>query len=172
MRTDFPFNLATSLGYDHSVLGQTVIMTAGENLAFGDVCYLKSDGKLWKTDADAIATMPGRFMAAATITANNTGLFLRKGYARDDTWNWTIGGLLYVDTVTAGGMTQTPPSGSLDQVQVVGLALTADIAEFDPSHIVADPANQDFSNLPLLVDPHVAGKAFLDENGKVTVSAG
>ena len=34
-----------------------------------------------------------------------------------------------------------------------------------------DPANLDFSNLPT-ADPHVAGKAFIDENGKVTVSAG
>ena len=34
-----------------------------------------------------------------------------------------------------------------------------------------DPAAFDFSTLPL-ADPHVAGKAFIDATGHVTVSAG
>jgi hypothetical protein len=36
---------------------------------------------------------------------------------------------------------------------------------------IPDPVNMDFSSLPL-ADPHVAGKAFIDANGKVTISSG
>ncbi len=35
----------------------------------------------------------------------------------------------------------------------------------------SDPEDMDFSGLPLS-DPHVAGKAFLDENAKITISNG
>lgn len=39
--------------------------TAGENLVSKNICYRKLDGKLWKAQADAAATMPGMALAAA-----------------------------------------------------------------------------------------------------------
>ena len=125
---------------DTTANGEKVTETAGENLAFGDVCYLKSDGKYWKTDADAAATMPGTLMALGTINADASGSFLRSGYARNDAWNWTVGGLLYADTATAGGLTQTAPSGTGDQVQVIGVARSADIVDFRPSLVLVEVA--------------------------------
>jgi len=54
------------------------------------------------------------------------------GLVRDDTWDWTVGGIIYAST-DAGGLTPTAPSGSADIVQVVGVAYHADKMIFDPS---------------------------------------
>ena len=70
-----------------------------------------------------------------SLAADASGKFLRRGFYRDDTWNWTPGGLIYLSITGTGGntLTQTPPSGSLETVQVLGNALTADIIDFDPN---------------------------------------
>jgi hypothetical protein len=106
-------------------------MTAGEGVAFGDVCYFKSDGKMWKADADAIASGYTIGMADATINADASGVFLLIGIARDDTWAWTVGGAIYLST-TAGALTQTAPSGADDVVCVLGIATHADRMYFNP----------------------------------------
>jgi hypothetical protein len=116
---------------DHSVSGIKATFTAGENLAFGDVCYLKSDGKMWKADADAAATMPVVAMAAESISADASGEFLLFGFARDDSWSWTVGGEVYAST-TAGGLTQTAPTGVGDFIQPVGLAVSSSVVHFAP----------------------------------------
>lgn len=117
---------------DHNVVGLKSQYTAGENLVFGNFCYLKSDGKMWKADADASTTMPCLAMAAATITADDAGDFLEWGWARDDSWSWTVGSNLYVST-TAGALTHTAPSSNGDQVQFVGIATHADRIRFNPT---------------------------------------
>ncbi len=118
---------------DHGWSGFTCLGTAGENLTFGELCYFKSDGKWWKTDADAAATTDGHLaLATASISADSSGTFLLIGFIRDDTWAWaTIGGNLYVST-DPGAMTQTEPSATGDQVRKVGVAHTADITWFCP----------------------------------------
>ena len=123
-----------ALTTDQTASGDIITATAGENVAFGNVCYLKSDGKFWKTDADAEATSKGLLvMAIATIAGDASGLFLKTGLARDDAWNWTVGAELFLDTATAGGMTATAPSGSTDIVRLVGYGKGADYVEFKPS---------------------------------------
>jgi hypothetical protein len=117
---------------DHSASGVTLSATAGETVALGDVCYLKSDGKFWKADADAQATADGMLaMATAAISADATGVFLLQGLYRDDTWTWTVGGKLYVGA-TAGNPTQTAPSTTGQIQRIVGYALSADVAYFGP----------------------------------------
>jgi hypothetical protein len=123
-----------ALGTDLTSSGIIVTMTAHASLAFGDVCFVNSDGECAKTDADAAATMPVVAMAIATIEADAAGLFLLVGIARNDAWNWTPGAALYADTATAGGLTATAPSGTTDCVQIVGRALTADIIMFKPDN--------------------------------------
>lgn len=115
-----------------TVSGITIILTAGENLAFGDNVYIKSDGKVWKSNATTAALIPTVGMAAAAITANNTGNILLDGTATNSSWTWTIGGLLYAST-TSGAMTQTQPSNTDNVIQVVGRALTATTVLFNPS---------------------------------------
>ena len=117
---------------DHKVSGSTVTLTAGENVAFGDVCYFKSDGKAWKADASAISTAPATYLAAAVISADAAGVFLRDGFARDDTWSWTVGGKIYLSE-TAGAFTQTAPTTASSVTQVLGVATHADRIDFRPS---------------------------------------
>lgn len=121
---------------DHTYTGFDATMVAGENLVFGQLVYYKSDTKFWKADADAEATTKGLLAVAAdTISADASGKFILPGsFIRDDTWNWTIGGLIYVscDPTTTGGFTQTAPSASADCVRIVGYAVTADVMWFEP----------------------------------------
>ena len=103
----------------------------GESVAFPNLLYLKSDGKWWKADADAAATMPGLRMALESKSADQACSMLVHGRVRDDDWNWTVGGLIYAST-DAGGFTQTAPSGTTDIVQIVGIAYHADKMIFNP----------------------------------------
>jgi hypothetical protein len=86
---------------------------------------------MWKTDADAITTMPAIAMALASISAEATGSFLILGIVRNDAWEWTVGGNIYIST-DVGALTQTAPSGSGDVVQIVGIATHADRMFFNP----------------------------------------
>ena len=115
---------------DHTATGTIVTLIAGEALVFGDACYFKSDGKMWKVNADVIATSTGLLaVALATIAAEAAGSFLMEGYIRDDTWAWTVGGGIYLST-TLGGLTQTAPTGADDVVRLAGIAISADVMLF------------------------------------------
>ena len=117
---------------DHTYSGDVITATAGESLAIGDVCYFKSGGKFWKMDAGAAATTKGMCaMATATISADASGVFLLKGLIRDDTWTWTVAAELWV-SCTPGNPTETQPSGSGDQVRLIGYAKSADYIWFEP----------------------------------------
>jgi len=130
--TDNTITIDSSPDSDTTAEGIKTTFTAGENLSFGDVCYVKSDGKLWKADADAESTSFTIALALATISADASGSFLLIGLARDDSWNWTVGSPIYLST-TAGDITQTAPSGSGDIVQILGIATHADRIYFNPS---------------------------------------
>lgn len=121
-------------GSDHMVSGLTTTFTAHENVAFGDICYINADGEAQLIDADAIATMNAIIMATATINANNSGTFLLLGIARDASWNWTVGGIIYGTVTGTSGNTlsQTAPSATTDVVQVMGIATNATRIYFNP----------------------------------------
>ena len=124
--------LTETMTSDTTATGIIVSKTAGESVAFGDTVYFKSDGKAWKTNAATATLFPAQAMAIATITTGNTGNFLLYGTARKDAWNWTIGGIIYLDS-SAGGMTQTPPSTTDYCVQVLGVCHpNADTVFFNP----------------------------------------
>ena len=115
---------------DQSVTGTTVIGTVDTNATgFGAALYMASDGNFDEADADSATTMPCR--ALATEAGTGSRVLLLQGFIRDDSWNWTVGGDIYISTTT-GGLTQTAPSGSGDQVQKIGFAWTADIIYFSP----------------------------------------
>lgn len=121
---------------DHSAVGPTTAgLNAGESVTLMDLVYLKSDGEWWKTDADAEATAKGLLGISLESKADGQAMkvALPGCFVRDDTWDWTPGATLYVDTVTAGGITATMPSGTDDVIRVVGWAVTADVIFFCPS---------------------------------------
>jgi hypothetical protein len=121
-----------------SVSGDVVVLQAGQITAFGDVCYIASDGKATLIKADAIATMSGLYMCAeSSIALNGYGKFLcHGGIARNDAWTWTVGGLLFGSLLGTSGntMTHTKPSGTTGYViQVLGIAQTATKVHFLPN---------------------------------------
>lgn len=126
--------LAPALGTDHTTSGPTASLTAAADLVFGEFCYMNSSGKMAKGDADAIGTSGVFAMAAATIATDAAGIFALPGsFIRDDSWNWgTVGAYVYLDTATAGGLTQTAPTGTDDAIQIVGVATHADRIYFNP----------------------------------------
>jgi hypothetical protein len=114
---------------DHSAIGpQCNDINAGESITVMDCVYLHSDGEWHKTDADAAATADG--LLAISLESKTDGNAMNVAmpgcFVRDDTWAWTVGGKIYLDTVTAGGLTQTAPSGTDDVVRIVGYATHAD----------------------------------------------
>lgn len=118
---------------DHTVSGLTATLTAGTGLIFGQACYIGADSKMELTDADAEATSRCVALCAANSIAENVaGSFLLQGFARDDTWTWTVGGKVYL-SCTAGALTQTAPSATGDCIVVVGIATHADRLYFNPS---------------------------------------
>jgi hypothetical protein len=124
---------------DHLSSGIIAPMSCGETLVIGNLCYIKSDGKMWKTDADAVATMPGIAIALAGGAANASVSFLFYGFFRDDSYAWTVGADIYASG-TAGALTATAPSGSGDIVQIVASATHADRIFFNPSLVTVELA--------------------------------
>lgn len=97
--------------------------------------YVATDGNLEEADASSISTMP--CAALALETGTGTLQVLRQGYIRNDAWSWTPGGIIYV-SITTGALTQTPPSGSGEIVQNVGIAEASNIIYFSPSFDIAE----------------------------------
>jgi hypothetical protein len=134
------FPLEATLATDHSWSGVTFRGTVDTNtVGFGGVLALAADGHWDDADSDAASTSWTLAMALEAGTGANK-LLLKVGFVRDDSWNWTLGtgsaNTLYVST--EGQMTQTAPSGSGDQVQVVGHAVTANSIFFNPEAVVAE----------------------------------
>jgi len=119
--------------------GTLINATAGENLSAGDICYLKSDGKYWKANATSSSTMPACVMATQAISANTTGKFLIQGYWKNTSLSLTIGGLIYMST-TSGGITQTAPNATGNQIQVLGYATASDTIYFNPNLMLLEVA--------------------------------
>ena len=124
---------------DDSYVGDTIAGTAGEALAQWDAVYLKSDGKFWKAKADSSTTCPADGVAVAAASANGAVAVLVNGFFRDDGGpTLTVGGLIYLSTATAGAITNTVPSTSGHQGQILGRALAAQIRHIKPSLILVE----------------------------------
>lgn len=118
--------------------GLTASVTVDVNATgVGALLYCASDGNYEEADADATTTMPA--VAVALESGTGTKKVLLRGYIRKDAWAWTVGGIVYVST-TAGAFTQTAPSGTGDQVQAVGIAVSADVIYFNPSMVLVEVA--------------------------------
>ncbi|MHA1288992.1 MAG: hypothetical protein ACTSPB_16495, partial [Candidatus Thorarchaeota archaeon] len=109
---------------DLTVVGKTITATVDTNVTgFGAALYMASDGHFDEADADSTTTMPCRVLAAESGTGSK--VLLLEGFIRDDSWNWTPGADLYIDTTT-GALIHTAPTGNGDQVQKIGFAWSAD----------------------------------------------
>lgn len=112
-------------------VGWSASLIYKESLTPGDLVYYKSDGGVWKADADGSGTYPAMGLALETASSGSHEVFLWGLYRDDSRFNWTVGGLIYLST-TAGSMTQTKPSATDNVVQVLGFATHADRIYFKP----------------------------------------
>lgn len=125
---------------DGQYKGTTVYGLAHETLAFGDVCFMNSDGEYAKAAAGAAATMPGLVMALGAITNDTYGLFLQVGYVCKSSWTTvqTKGAMVYVDDDTAGLPTTTIPPDAGDVDQIIGYCIGTDIMFFNPQYVTIE----------------------------------
>ena len=127
---------------DHTANGLTTnSINAGVTTAIGELLYLASDGEWALADADAEATASGSLAISLAVGSDGSPLLvaLAGSFVRDDTYAWTVGADLYVST-TAGGLTETAPSGTGDIVRIVGQAVSADVVYFNPDSAYAEVA--------------------------------
>lgn len=116
---------------NQSYTGMTVSMIYGESLVPGDLVYFKSDGKVWKADANVVGLYPVMGLALETA-ASGAHLVLLHGIYRDDTrYAFTVGGVVYL-SIFAGVETQVQPTDIDNVIQVVGVATHADRIYFNP----------------------------------------
>ena len=97
--------------------------------------YLDSSSTWQLTDADAVTTAGSVVIAIAAEAGTNTNplrVILPGTFVRNDAWNWTIGGTIYLST-TPGALTQTAPNATDDVVRICGRAVTADVIWWNPS---------------------------------------
>ncbi len=122
-----------TLTTDNSAQGDIVTdIVAGESLAFGNIVYLKSDGKWWKATNTAIATTGLIGFVLESKSADEATKVLLRGFVRDDDYALTVGGVIYLGA--SGAITQTAPSTEDYVIQVLGYALHADRLYFNPSY--------------------------------------
>lgn len=112
--------------------GRKVPVTAGASVVWGDIVMLQSDGKYDSADASAENTGKGRLLFCTETGADTEAVVtVIEGYIRDDSWNWTIGGPLYLSETT-GELTQTAPVTGSAIVRIIGYAESADVIYFKP----------------------------------------
>ena len=126
---DLTFSAEKSAVFGSLSLMPTYALDSGVTCAAGDVLAIKSNGKVIKADADAIATM--RVLGVACEAQSSAGGNVRvasvgemSGASGSGYDSLTTGSPVYVST-TAGQITQTAPSGAADVVFEIGFAVSA-----------------------------------------------
>lgn len=118
-----------------SYTGITTTFTAGGTLSAGTPVYISSGGSAIASVANDISTSRCIAVAAQAITSGNSGTFLLLGFLNGG-FGFTPGGYVYVST--SGGLTQTIPSGSLDCITIVGMAISSSVLYVNPQLVVVE----------------------------------
>jgi hypothetical protein len=131
---------ATAALTENNTYSSTSLLTglnAGESInQWATVYFSGTDGEWMNADANAAGKWPARGMAVAAGTNGNALDVITSGFVRFDTWNWVLTGNLDLClSETAGGVVAcsdaTLCSAEDDAYQIIGWAVTADIAYFD-----------------------------------------
>ncbi len=110
-----------------------------EAVLYGDCLQWDfSSERYIKADASAVASMPVMGFALEAKSTGELCNILMHGTICNSGWTLSSG-FIYAST-TAGEITQTPPSGSGDQVQVLGKALNSTTILFTPNFALVQVA--------------------------------
>lgn len=122
--------ISRTLGTDDTYSGIVIAdINGGATIAQWEAVYYSfSDGEWMLADANGTSTYPAQGLAVAATTNGAAATVLIQGFVRNDAWNWSAGPIYL--SATPGALTQTAPATSGDKVQVVGFAITADVAYF------------------------------------------
>ena len=128
---------------DHDYYGDALnAMTVTNAYGLFAALYLAANGQYYLAVASADTTCPCTAIAAETGSGSKKVIV--GGLIRDDSWSLVTGpgksGLVYLDPSTAGAITQTKPSVSGQQIQVLGYAITSHILKFAPSLLLIEVA--------------------------------
>ena len=125
----FRINITEQEGTDLSL---STTGTAGEALVAGDLCYLNTDGKFWKSNANSYATCSTELRIAKTnLAADEEGSFISQGTVT--TSGLTIGVRYYVANLA--GQITTVELNSPNLVRYIGTASTTTELEFNPMDV-------------------------------------
>jgi len=125
-----------SVPSDNSASGLTSLVTVDANdLGFGAALFVAPDGNYELANATDSTRMP--CVALAVETGTGVKEIIHQGYVRNDSWDWTVGKIIYIST-TDGVITQTFPTETNNQVQIVGYATHPDRIFFNPNFMLIE----------------------------------
>lgn len=123
-----------ALGTDHDYSGIIDSANVGESVVFGDLLYFDWTDVEWKkARANAVGTTPALRIALETKSNGEACLMLVRGYIRDDSAFDFGASRVFLNDDVAGTCDDTAPAESGDQIQMVGIAISADKMFFCPS---------------------------------------
>ncbi len=124
---------------DETWSGTIIDAVAGETIAVGDVCYLKTaDGQWYKNDGILDGTDTGfkLKLGICLLAANDNGAtkMLLDGLVASAAFpSFTVGAPVYLDD-TAGDLVVAQPSTTNFAIRVVGEAISTTVLHFHPSN--------------------------------------
>jgi len=115
---------------DNSVLpvgigADTAVIQASENLAAGDFVNIWNSGgpRVRKADASTVGKEAHGFVLAAVSSGSNATVYFEG--TNNQVTGKTVGARQYLSATTPGTTVETPPSGSGQVVQLLGVATSA-----------------------------------------------
>ncbi len=110
---------------------------AGENLSKGDICYLGTDSKYYKAQADALSTCSTELrLCLQDMSINASGDFLIRGKFLVSS-SITSGSLYYISDTTAGEMVTSISSPTTNYKRKIGTAYSTNTLEFNPAETLS-----------------------------------
>lgn len=113
----------------------TSTVTAGENLAAGDLVYLNSSGEAFKADANSEAKEAIGFVLSSIAAAATGTMYFGSGIITGLT-GLTSGARYFLSATTAGSISTSKPTGANDIIQQVGFARSSTEFYFEPQSAV------------------------------------
>jgi len=125
----------TILTVNGTYQGEILLSTVDANsTGFGAALYMAADFNYEEADASSTTTMPVAALACETGTGSKKVIL--RGQLCDTSWNWSVGSIFA--STTSGTLTQTVVSGTGEQAQIVGHALSADTIYFNPDYTLVE----------------------------------
>jgi len=112
---------------------KTEYSTTGSTISgLGSICYLDGNQYYQSAKADDEATSIGKLAIYMGDVDTDVGEFLEFGYYKNEAWDLSPGEPIYVDGMSSGNITQTPPGGGGWVIRIIGYAYSSDVIYFNP----------------------------------------